>query len=269
MLTSVWRKYNMDVSGKAEIRHNAIRELLIINNFYSIEDFCNDLNVSEATIRNDLTYLEKNGKLRRVKGGAIAILGTMYDTVYARRSSLSTDEKEKIAKYVVDNVIKDGMLITLDSGSTCRMIAEQIVQKKRKCTVVTNSLSSLNFLIKSNLVQVHLAGGKYNRENDSFHDDLTVEALKQFHSDVFFLSPDGIDTELITTEYNTEHFVKQEMIKQSDTIVVVGDSTKMGVKCLKKICETRLVDRIVTDDKVSEKIKKQFKEAGITLDIAK
>ena len=83
------------------------------------------------------------------------------------------------------------------------------------------------------------------------------------------MSPDGIDTELITTEYNTEHFVKQEMIKQSDTIVVVGDSTKMGVKCLKKICETRLVDRIVTDDKVSDKIKKQFKEAGITLDIAK
>ena len=166
----------MDVSGKAEIRHNAIRELLIINNFYSIEDFCNDLNVSEATIRNDFTYLEKNGKLRRVKGGGIATLGTMYDTVYARRSSLSTDEKEKIAKYVVDNVIKDGMLITLDSGSTCRMIAEQIVQMKRKCTVVTNSLSALSFLIKSNLVQVHLAGGKYNRENDSFHDDLTVEA---------------------------------------------------------------------------------------------
>lgn len=259
----------MDVSGKAEIRHNAIRELLIINNFFSIEDFCNVLNVSEATIRNDLTYLEKNGKLRRVKGGAIATLGTMYDTVYARRSSMATEEKQKIAKYVVDNIIKEGMLITLDSGSTCRMIAEEIVQRKRKCTVITNSLSALNFLIKSSLVEVHLAGGKYNRENDCFHDDLTVEALRKFHSDIYILSPDGIDTELITTEYNTEHFVKQEMINQSDSVVVVGDYTKMGVKCLKKICETKLVDRIITDDKVSEKVRKKFKEAGIALEITK
>ncbi|MEA5018648.1 MAG: DeoR/GlpR family DNA-binding transcription regulator [Erysipelotrichaceae bacterium] len=259
----------MDVSGKTEIRHNAIKELLLINNFYSIDDFCHDLKVSEATIRNDLTYLEKQGKLRRVKGGAIAILGTMYETVYARRSSMHTDEKLKIARYIVDNVIKEGMLITLDSGSTCRMIAEAIVHKKRKCTVITNSLATASFLVKSPVASVHLAGGKYNRENDSFHDELTVEAISRFHSDVFFLSPDGIDTDLITTEYNTEHFVKQEMIKQSGSIIVVGDYSKLGVKCLKKICETRIVDRIITDDKASDKIRKKFKEAGVSLEIAK
>jgi len=260
----------METLSKAERRHEAIKDLLIKNDVYFIDDFCSVLNVSEATIRNDLSFLESQGKLRRIKGGALATISILQDSVFSKRSIENVREKQKIAKYVVDHIITEGMRVTLDSGSTCLAIAEAIVDRKIKCSVITNSFSASRVLAKIPQVDLYVAGGRYNRQNDSFRDEQTTACIASLYSDVFFLSADGVDAESgITTDYNDESFVKFEMIKQTKKIVVVSDYTKIGKVGLKLICNINKVARIVVDDQVDEEEVLKFKQANIVVDIVK
>ncbi|MPM97962.1 Glucitol operon repressor [bioreactor metagenome] len=127
----------------------------------------------------------------------------------------------------------------------------------------------MNVLTKSRDVAVYPAGGRYNQQNDSFHDEQTVACLANFHSEVFFLSPDGIDTTSITTDYNTENFVKNEMIKNADKVFAIADYTKIGKRCLKKICDIEQIAKIITDDKTPREQLRAFKETGIVIEVAK
>jgi len=260
----------METLSKAERRHEAIKDLLIKNDVYFIDDFCNTLNVSEATIRNDLTFLESQGKLRRIKGGALATISILQDSVFSKRSVENIGEKQKIAKYVVDHIITEGMRITLDSGSTCLAIAEAIVDRKLKCSVITNSFSASRVLAKIPQVDLYLAGGRYNRQNDSFRDEQTTASMSTMFSDIFFLSADGVDADSgITTFYNDESFIKFEMIKQAKKVVVVSDYSKIGKVGLKLLCNINKVARIIVDDKIDEEEVLKFKQANIQIDIVK
>ena len=63
----------MNNRKKAEIRHEQIKNMLMKKEIVGIHEFCEKLKVSEATIRNDLTYLERAGILKRILGGAVLV----------------------------------------------------------------------------------------------------------------------------------------------------------------------------------------------------
>lgn len=51
-------------------RHQKILKLLAVKENASVSELSKILNVSEVTIRNDLTVLAKQGKVDRIHGGA-------------------------------------------------------------------------------------------------------------------------------------------------------------------------------------------------------
>ena len=52
-------------------RYELILEVIKEKKNIKIEELIERLNVSEATIRRDLTFLEEAGKIKRVHGGAV------------------------------------------------------------------------------------------------------------------------------------------------------------------------------------------------------
>ena len=59
-------------SQKTEKRLQIIRDLLRDEGYVDIAQLVESLNVSDATIRRDLQYLEKNGECSRKRDGASA-----------------------------------------------------------------------------------------------------------------------------------------------------------------------------------------------------
>ncbi|MEA5026310.1 Glucitol operon repressor [bioreactor metagenome] len=260
----------MKLAVKVERRHQKIREMLIKNDVCFIEDFLHNLKISEATLRNDLTYLESVGVLKRIRGGAISTDGTPKDNDINIRNAVCRDEKRLIARYVVDNLLKSGMTITLDPGSTCREIAREIVENDIVCTVITNNFLAADLLIKANTVTLYLAGGKYDRDLAAFHDEQTNYCLAKLHSDLYFLAPDGIDAEgQITVSGTDEHFAKLEMLKMAKEVVVVADHTKIGRCALKYLCDIKTVSQLVVDDGISEDQLIKLRSSGISISVAK
>lgn len=89
----------------------------------SVSELSKLLYVCEMTVRRDLSEMEKQGLIKRYRGGAIYIEGT--ELPISRRMYLSEDEKRILAKkaeiYLADNTI-----VYIDGSSTCHYIIPHI-----------------------------------------------------------------------------------------------------------------------------------------------
>lgn len=54
-------------------RYNLILELIKNKKNIKLNELVEEMDVSEATVRRDLNFLEEKGKIRRVHGGAVLI----------------------------------------------------------------------------------------------------------------------------------------------------------------------------------------------------
>ena len=117
-----------------------------------------DLKISEATLRRDLAYLEKEGKIKRVRGGAI-LKKVARKEIAIKEKNFNKDSKKKIAKLAAQ-FISDGDYIYLDAGTTTYEIIDYIKGKDIK--VVTNGIIHLEKLI-ANDIETYLIGGRIKK----------------------------------------------------------------------------------------------------------
>ena len=75
-----------------------------------------DLKISEATLRRDLAYLEKENKIKRVRGGAV-LKKVARKEIEIKEKNTNKDSKKKIAQMAAQ-FISDGDYIYLDAGTT-------------------------------------------------------------------------------------------------------------------------------------------------------
>jgi len=250
----------------AIIRQNKIRDLLISQGTVKLNELCEAFSCSEATIRNDLTKLEKQKVLKRVLGGAVATENTPRNSNIAKRLALKQSEKLKIAEYVAKEVIKPNMIISLDSGTTTMMIAQKILDYKIPCTVLTNSFLAATILTKAPDVELHLAGGCFDPDHASFHDDVSTMILKTMQSEICIISPNGINSSgIVTNSGLEENVIKHQMIQQASRTVLVADHSKIGVTELKILCHAKDVSLIVTDDNAAAEQIQMLHDAGFTV----
>ena len=99
------------------------------------------LSASESTIRRDLTYLAKEGKLNKVHGGATALhqeFVKLEDNIEEKLTK-NTDKKTEIARYAAKQ-INDDDLVFLDAGTTTLLMAQFL--NNSGATFVTNGIEN-------------------------------------------------------------------------------------------------------------------------------
>jgi DeoR/GlpR family transcriptional regulator of sugar metabolism len=99
-------------------RHAEILKILSRRKTVSVQSLTQRLEVSEVTIRKDLTLLEEQGKLMRTHGGAILSEDAARLRALPLRQHENTEAKRAIARRA-RALIREGDIIYLDAGSTC------------------------------------------------------------------------------------------------------------------------------------------------------
>lgn len=260
----------MNKKGKVALRQEEICDLLNSEGMLSSVELSKRFNVSESTMRNDLAKLENLGMLHRIYGGAVANEYTSKNTVISKRLKLQKSEKSSIAEYVVNNFIKPSSIIILDSGTTTMLIAQRIFDKEIPCTIITNSFLIADILSKSKLTKLFLAGGLYDPDHASFHDDLSINILKSVRAEYAFISPNGVDSNgLVTSSGISENLIKQEMINQAQQTIVLADHSKIENTELKIIASAKDIYMVITDNKTPDKALKNLRKAGFNVKVAK
>ncbi len=124
-------------------RRNKIVDMVNTQGSVLVLDLSNLFGISEVTIRADLRLLEEKGLLTRFHGGAARAGSDLTDAenqevVLEDRYQLASNPKKRIA-HAAAAMIREGMTVILDSGSTTLLIAEALV-RMTNITVITNSL---------------------------------------------------------------------------------------------------------------------------------
>ncbi len=88
-----------------------------------------DIYVSIETVRRDLEHLEREGKLKRVYGGAVPHSKSAAEPSYRSRERVSPNEKQMIGKLAA-SLIHDGETLIIDLGTTTLEVAKYLKDKK-------------------------------------------------------------------------------------------------------------------------------------------
>ena len=84
----------------AELRRQEIVQQLQKLGKITVEELCALFSVSPATIRNDLTELEKQGALQRTHGGAICRNPAGYELTTQEKAVKNVKQKKKFLLFV-------------------------------------------------------------------------------------------------------------------------------------------------------------------------
>ena len=249
----------------AEIRKQEIVDMVNSNGRATVNELCTYFNVSPATIRTDLNELERMGILKRTHGGAISNSSiSNYEPTSQEKEEQYVAQKKAISLAALDYV-KPGDTIAIDTGTTTLVFAKAIVNIPN-LTVITNDLHIAMFLEQSVNTTVIMLGGYIRRHFHCTMGQSVVDALAPLHIDTTFLATNGISTDRGLSTPNMEVAnIKKEMIKNSQNVVLLVDSSKIGKNALATFATLNEVDVLITDDGADDAFAASVEAAGATI----
>lgn len=244
-------------------RQSKILELLGSNDLPSVNELSAMLKVSAVTIRQDLNFLESEGLLKRVHGGAV--LEDADDLT--NRLGFNYDKKVRIARKAAD-LVNDGDTILIESGSTNALLARELIRKKNVTIITTNAFIARQFR-KNEQTSIILMGGIYQHGSESLVGKITKVCLDQINFDKAFIGIDGYTAKAgFTLRDLFRAEVSGYIIKKSCDTIIISDSTKFGKTGLTTICYPADIKHIATDNDLDKKYREEFRKAGIDLIMA-
>ncbi|MDT2738840.1 DeoR/GlpR family DNA-binding transcription regulator [Enterococcus canintestini] len=179
--------------------------------------------ISNSTLRRDLKELEKNGKVNLLTGGAVKMCSTTMELPITAKANLNFIQKDKIAE-IAANMIQDGDVIYLDSGSTCTTLLMKILDKNISILTTNTDVFGIKNEIKADIT---ILGGKFNPVISSVSGPLTDDNILTFNFQKAFIGANGIDVEKgVTTPNLVEASKKKQILKNSKEAFLLCDSTK-------------------------------------------
>ena len=240
-------------------RRHTIMQLLQEQGELSVEQLVQLFDISEVTIRKDLSALETNGFLLRKYGGAILMPKEIMDE---NENDELTKRKFVIAKAAAER-IRDHNRIIVDSGSTTAALIKQL-NLKQGLVVMTNSLSVATELrALENEPTLLMTGGTWDTHSESFQGKVAEQVLRSYDFDQLFIGADGIDLARGSTTFNELVGLSQVMAEVSREVVVMVESQKIGRKMPNLELTWQQIDVLITDTGLSEQDKQAILAHGV------
>lgn len=221
-------------------------------------------NISEMTLRTDLKILDQEKKIVRIHGGAKSVelvIGT--DDYLNRRAVRNLTEKEDIARKAVQ-LLKPDTAIFLDSGSTTTTLARLFPDQSN--LIYTTGLSCATELAGLTKPTIMIPGGKLNRYSISVYGTSVVKELERVNFHQVFLGVTNYTRQTgFTCGNNEEAILKRTALQQSEQVIVLMDSFKLGVKGTYSICNLKDVDIVVSDGHLPKEFQMECKKHHVTV----
>lgn len=193
----------------------------------TVNELSEMFDASESTIRRDIVALDKEGKLTKVFGGAVALSEQMNSHEYTvtQKNKLNLEEKIQIAKYAA-GLIEPDDFVYIDAGTTTGFMIDFI--EESRATYVTNAVDHAKRLVLQGM-KVFLLGGELKASTEAVIGVQAAEALQKYHFTKGFFGTNGVTKKCgCTTPDVSEAIIKRTAIEHCKTCYMLCDSTKFG-----------------------------------------
>lgn len=164
-------------------RMDEILKILKENHYVTVDYLVEKIKYSPASIRRDLTLLEKQGMVKRSYGGVS--LGDANISPFRFRQHSMKIAKHAIAKKAA-TLVKDGDTVFLDGSSTTQYMGRFLLEKK-DITVITCNMILADFLSEHG-VPTYCTGGKVVEYPGILGGQFMLDFLSNFNIDISFFA---------------------------------------------------------------------------------
>ena len=201
------------------------------------------LQLSEATVRRDLTDLDALGKLRKVHGGAIPVTAPLS---FQQRQDIRPEAKRTIAQKVLP-LLANVRTMIIDAGTTNLALVKQFLPDLT-ATCITNSPAIAQQLAHYSGIDVLLTGGTYVAHDETLVGPWAVQALQTVYADVCVLGVCSLHAQHgLTTDSLEQATVKQTMMQRASHTIALADAAKVDRIEAHRIGDVRQLTTIATD----------------------
>lgn len=235
----------------AEMRREQILALIRSRDFVRVSDLSARFHVSEVTVRGDLDTLAEQGRIRRVRGGAMPRSLPQPERPFEISQNARATEKASIGRLAA-SLISRGETVIIDVGTTTTAVARALVMREDLFDVVvfTNALNiALELESATPRFTVIVTGGTLRPLQHSLVDPLGGLMFERINAHTAVLGCNGIDIQGGITNINLpETEIKRRMLQSAKRRIIVADGSKIGEIELAYLCSVDEIDLLITDN---------------------
>jgi DeoR/GlpR family transcriptional regulator of sugar metabolism len=227
------------------------------------DELANAFSVSKVTIRRDIDLLASKGLLLKTHGGAVSVKWSFIREIpFSAKAEINLSAKKAIG-IAAAQLIENGEIIILDSGSTTLEIAKCI--NNTDVTVLTNDIKIAMELAAKPNVHVIVSGGNLDSTVFSLIGSIPINFFKDIHVNKTFLGCDAVDLKFGISDRSFEScVVKRAMMQAADEVIMVTDSSKLNKRVFTHICDISAINKLIIDE-IDEQDKKAYIEKGVKI----
>lgn len=244
-------------------RGNYILQQLQLQSTVKVTELAQQLDVSVDTVRRDLKSLEQRELVKCVRGGACLPESRSLFGGFTERKIVHQEEKKQAADKALA-LIKDGMLVAMNAGTTNMVLAQKMAAASFQITILTNNLAAANILITNPNLQVITVGGHIDPQEFASYGSECEKQLRTYYPDLAFLSINAVSTDCGYTDFRFNEISNiQIMAETSKQAVAVMDSSKLGTRSKHRVLEPKDIDLLCTDSVLSAALQEEYLKKGI------
>lgn len=221
--------------------------------------------VSQMTLRRDLFQLEEEGKIIRVRGGAMSVKEVQKSSgePYTKKTTIHTDEKIEIAQKAAV-LVDEGSSIFIDGGTTALYLAKELPDMV--CTVFTNGIVVAKELAMKKNITINLLGGELIKDNLSTASPLSSLYFTDTNFELAIISASAFTPE---NGFSCGSQVEADLLrlvrKKAKFLYMMLDSSKIGKIMPYTFARPNDINVLITDENFPESLKEQFKAMDIVV----
>lgn len=222
-------------------RRSAILEYLSTHGQATVQELCDLFDVSMVTMRQDLSFLEKEGYLHRTHGGATLL---ELENI-SHRLSINHEKKVEIARMAA-SLVEDGETVLLESGSANALLAREL--SGRRVQMAVANLFVARQVKHGDLARVVVIGGVYQPDSESLVGAMARQNIATTFFTKAFVGVDGFTVQTGFTNRDMERAeIAANIVKRCPRTFIVADSSKFGTTGMARICGVDDVAGVITD----------------------
>lgn len=228
-------------------RRKQILQKLKASGSVTVSELRSVYQVSEETIRRDLSRMESEGLLDKTYGGAFIKGGMHREIPFSLRNVAYLQAKEAIGRRCA-SMVEDGDTVFLDASTTALHVAGALLDRKN-LVVISNALAVAYTLSESPDIKVISIGGTLRKTSLTCTGRAAEDAISTYFADKLFFSCDGVHRHNGVTDANeNEAEIRKAMLRQSERRFLIADNTKFGRTSFALIDKFDNIDAVIVDE---------------------
>lgn len=244
-------------------RKNEILKLLLRKGQVNVKELSSLFSISEVSIRKDLSDLEKEGKLKRIHGGAVLIKNKFSCIDLENRKNNFPKEKHIIAEKIFQ-LIENENTIFLDSSTINIIVAKLLSFSNKKINVITNMLEIMNILYTHPSIELFSLSGFFSKTSGGFVSVDSKAELEKLNIDKAFIGCSGMDINkgTISTHSMVEGEMKKTAALTAKESFIILESNKFNTYDFYNFIKLEEISNIISNLDNNEDPKFLLEEMG-------